>query len=111
MKLENIENSKIFFYNDYRHDVIMNFLLNSFQSKSNKFMMEPTAFISLAETSLSHIRCLSHNRELSSTYNFIFITICCQISHYCIITIYYNIIQFSSYKKKQINRFFEIIFF
>jgi len=33
-------NSKIFFYDDYRHDLIMNFLLNSFQSKSNKFTME-----------------------------------------------------------------------
>jgi len=34
-------NFKILFYNDYRHDLIMNFLLNSFQSKSNKFMVEP----------------------------------------------------------------------
>ena len=34
-------NSKIFFYNDYTHNLIMNFLLNSFQSKSNKFMVEP----------------------------------------------------------------------
>jgi len=32
-------NSKILFYNDYRRD-LMNFLLNSFQSKSNKFMVE-----------------------------------------------------------------------
>ena len=66
MKFENIENSKIFFYNDYRHDVIMNFLLNSFQSKSNKFMMEPIDNVYLAEMPLSHIS-LSHNRRLSST--------------------------------------------
>ena len=58
-------NSKILFYNDYRHDLIMNFLLNSFQSKSNKFMMEPTVFIGLAETPLSHRR-LFHNRGLYS---------------------------------------------
>ena len=52
MKLDS--NSKIFFYIDYyRHDLIMNFLLNSFRSKSNKFMVEPIAnVISLAETLL-----------------------------------------------------------
>jgi len=34
-------NSKILFYNTYyRHDLLMNFLLNSFQSKSSKFMMK-----------------------------------------------------------------------
>ena len=50
----------------------MNFLLNSFQSKSNKFMVEPTVFIDLAETPLSHIRRLSHNRGLSSIYIYTF---------------------------------------
>jgi len=37
MKLENIQILKS--YND-GHDLIINFLLNSFQSKSNKFMVE-----------------------------------------------------------------------
>ena len=71
MKLEDIQILKFFFYNDYRRNLIMNFLLNSFQSKSNKFMMEPTVFIGLAETPLSHIRRLSHNRGLFSIYFFL----------------------------------------
>jgi len=62
MKLEDIQ-SKILFYNDYRHDLIMNFLLNSFQSKSNKFMVESidSVYYSLTETLLSHNRGLFSN--------------------------------------------------
>jgi len=39
MKFEDIQILK-YFYNDYRHDLIMHFPLNSFQFKNNKFMVE-----------------------------------------------------------------------
>ena len=39
IKLEDIQILKSYF-TDYKHTLIMNFLLNSFQSKSNKFMVE-----------------------------------------------------------------------
>jgi len=68
--MKDIQILKIFFYNNYRklHDLIMNFSLNNFQFKNDKFLMELTdsVFISLRETPLSHIRHLSHNRGLSS---------------------------------------------
>ena len=55
-------------YNDNNNsNLIMNFLLNDFQSKNNKFMVEPIdSDINLAEIPLFHIRRLSHNRGLSS---------------------------------------------
>jgi len=63
--------SQIFFCNDYTHDLIMNFLLNRFYSKSKKFMIETAVhmliiahMLYLAETPLSYIRSLSHNRRL-----------------------------------------------
>jgi len=39
--LEDIQILKPFFCNDYRHDLIMNFPLNNFQFKNNKFIVEP----------------------------------------------------------------------